>query len=86
MKQTMTAASSVGSGGGFGAEVQAGVGGGGGGGSKGGGGTKSGVLKGTAGNSVGSRGKRVTAYTSQQWMWMRDRIISERCPPYKGIP
>jgi hypothetical protein len=24
------------------------------------------------------------AYTRQQWLWMRARILSEQCPPYSG--
>ena len=46
--------------------------------------------KGTAGavgegvSSTGGEGKRVTAYTRQQWLWMRDRIVSEPCLPFKG--
>ncbi len=34
-------------------------------------------------SSTGGEGKRVTAYTRQQWLWMRDRIVTERCVPFQ---
>ena len=34
----------------------------------------------------GLKGKKWTAYTRQQWLWMRDRIVSERCLPYSAHP
>lgn len=34
----------------------------------------------------GAKGKKVTAYTRQQWLWMKDRIVSERCLPYQAHP